>query len=289
MIKLKNWFELEQKDNETMLLKIEQQKQKKLINILELSLAIIILLFGIIILFYKKINRKNNELKKLHTVKDKLFSVISHDLRSPMNSLLSTLKVISSNMLDANTQNQTLNDISKSVDDTYGLIENLLHWSKNQMYGIVASPAYFNVQEEIVSVLNNLIETAAAKKITLNNYIGNQQVFTDKDMFSVVVRNLITNAIKYTPAGGNITLNAELSENKLIISIQDSGLGMSQDIQSKLFKLSDSSSQLGTNNEIGTGLGLVLCADFVKINGGEIGFYSKEGEGSTFYFSVYIK
>jgi len=97
------------------------------------------------------------------------------------------------------------------------------------------------------------------------------------------------NAIKYTPAEGKITIDSELSDNKLIISVKDTGTGMPQEVQDKLFKLSETRSQRGTNNESGTGLGLVLCADFVKINGGNIWFNSKQGEGSTFCFSVPVK
>jgi signal transduction histidine kinase len=286
--RIKNWHELEQKDIENELLQQEQQKQNRLILILAIAMGLIFVFLALSFYFYNKSSGKNKKLQQLHTVKDKLFSVISHDLRSPLSTLLSTLNLYSNNLLDTETQNQLLDDISKRVDDTFSLIENLLRWSKNQMQGIVPSPANFDIQEEAISVLNNLQNIATEKKITLRNYIGNHQVFADRDMFSVILRNLTMNAIKYTNSEGTITLNSELSDNKLIISVKDTGTGMSQDIQNKLFKLSETKSQRGTNNESGTGLGLVLCADFVKINGGDIWFTSKEGEGSTFYFSLPI-
>jgi len=135
----------------------------------------------------------------------------------------------------------------------------------------------------------SLQNIASAKQITLNNRIGNQEVYADRDMFAVVVRNLITNAIKYTSDGGNVTLNSELSGNMLVISVKDAGTGMTQEIQNSLFKLTETKSQRGTRNESGAGLGLVLCADFVKANGGSIWFASTQGEGSTFYFNIPVK
>jgi two-component system sensor histidine kinase/response regulator len=154
------------------------------------------------------------------------------------------------------------------------------------MHGMISSPDYFDVQNEIQSLIDSLQRIATSKMITLNNHIGQHQVYADRDMFSVVVRNLTTNAIKYTSAQGEITLASELKDNMLVISVKDTGTGMPQDVQDKLFKLAETKSKRGTNNESGTGLGLVLCDDFVKINGGNIWFTSKQGEGSTFFFSI---
>jgi two-component system sensor histidine kinase/response regulator len=144
----------------------------------------------------------------------------------------------------------------------------------------------FDVQEGSRVVTDSLQSIAAAKRITLSNRIEPQQIFADRDMFAVVVRNLTTNALKFTSADGEVTLASELNDDMLVISVKDTGTGMTQEVQNNLFKLSETKSQRGTNNESGTGLGLVLCADFVKANGGSIWFTSKQGEGSTFYFSV---
>jgi len=303
MARLKLWHEFDQKEIEKRILKQEYQKQRKQTITLAIALVIIFVLLALAIFFYRKIrennrelnemNRiiteKNSELEELHTVKDKLFSVVAHDLRNPMSALMSVLKLTHMNVLDAETQARMLKDVSKQVNNVYGLLDNLLRWAKSQMQGMVVSPVYFDVQKEIRTVESGLQEIAAAKMVALNNLAGNQEVYSDRDMFSVVVRNLATNALKYTSAGGEVTINSELLDSMLVVSVKDTGTGMPQEVQDKLFNLSETQSRRGTNNESGTGLGLVLCADFVKANGGNIWFSSVQDEGSTFFFSVPVK
>ena len=130
---------------------------------------------------------------------------------------------------------------------------------------------------------------ADAKKIVLITNVKKQEVYADRDMFSVVIRNLVSNAIKFTREDGEITIDSEISGNKLHISVIDTGTGMSPEVLDTLFTLTKTMSVLGTNNETGTGLGLLLCADFVKANGGKIWVSSKQGEGSKFSFSVPLK
>jgi signal transduction histidine kinase len=289
MARLRNWLEFEQKDNENMILLHEKQKQRKLIWILAVSQVLIFVLLGLSVFLYRKVASQNREMKELHGVKDKLFSVVAHDLRSPLSSLITMLKLVNENRLNADMQAQLMRDITNRVDSTFGLLDNLLRWAKSQMQGMIPAPVYFDAQEASFEVTNAIEGVAAGKKIVLNNRIEKQQIYADRDMFAVLVRNLTTNAIKYTPAEGYVTIASELKDNMLIISVKDTGTGMPPEVQDKLFKLSETKSQRGTNNESGTGLGLVLCADFVKINGGKIWFTSKEGEGSTFYFSVPVK
>ena len=285
---MKNWHELEQKDNENQILLQEHHKQHQLILVLATTLVMIFILFAMSVFYYRKIAEKNRELKELHGIKDKLFSVVAHDLRSPIGSLMSILKLANENILNADMQARLFREISNRVEDTYGLLDNLLRWARNQMQGIIPAPVYFDVQEASREVTDTLQSVAANKEIILDNNIGLQQVYTDRDMFAVIVRNLTMNAIKYTSANGEVTLNSYLSGNSLVVSVEDTGTGISEKIQNTLFKLSETSSQRGTNNENGAGLGLVLCDDFVRANGGNIWFHSKPGEGSTFYFSIPI-
>jgi len=280
-----------------------QQQEKKQMrrlywSLLGISLLLMVLLISIVLFFRQ--NRKlssisralssaNKELKELNFVKDKLFSVVAHDLRSPIVALMTLLKLVNANKMNTEKQAQLLKDVSIRVGNTFGLLDNLLRWAKSQMQGMSPSPKYFDVQEQSQAVTDTLQSFAGAKMITLNNHIEKHQVFADHDMFTVVIRNLTTNAIKYTSANGTITLESERSDNMLVISVKDTGTGMTQEVQNKLFKLSETHSQSGTENETGTGLGLVLCADFVKANGGNIWFTSKKGEGSTFFFSLPVK
>jgi len=287
--RMKNWYEIEQKDKKNHALQQEQDRQHKFILILMIALVMILTLLGFLVFFFKKTSEKNQELHKLHTVKDKLFSMVAHDLRSPMGALMSMLKLANRNMVDTETQAQLLKDISIRVDDTYNLLDNLLRWSKSQMSGIQPIPVCFDVRKGSLLVTDSLQGIADNKSIILDNRIGSQQVYADKDMFAVLVRNLTTNAIKYTSANGKVTLDSELSYHMLVISVKDTGTGMTEEVQNKLFNLSETKSQRGTNNESGTGLGLVLCADFVKANGGNIWFTSTQGEGSTFFFSIPVK
>ena len=249
-------------------------------------LAIIFILLVVSIFFYIKTVEKNRELHQLHTVKDKLFSIIAHDFRSPIASLISMLELAKMKMLDPEEQAEIFMNISKRVEDVYKLLDNLLKWAKSQMHGIVVSPVYFDAQDEVNEVLNGLQNVAEAKKISLNARVGKHEIFADRDMFSVIVRNLASNAIKFTFEGGEIIIDSEMSDNKLVISVKDKGTGMTPEVLNNLFKLTKTKSVRGTNNEAGTGLGLLLCSDFVKANGGEIWVNSKQDEGSTFSFSV---
>ena len=277
-----------------------QEEEKKQMNrlyfsLIGISLLLMVLLISIFLFFRQNrklsnisraLSQANSDLKEINVVKDKLFSVVAHDLRSPMVALMSLLKLVNTNKLDAEKQARLFKDVSIRVSNTFSLLDNLLRWAKSQMQGMILSPTIFDVQEQSLSVTDTLQSVAAAKKITLENRIEKHQVFADLDMFIVVVRNLTSNAIKYTSLNGTITLESELKDNMLTVSVKDTGTGMTQEVQDRLFKLSETKSQSGTNNETGTGLGLVLCADFVKANGGQIWFSSKQNEGSTFFFSL---
>ncbi|MCB1190604.1 MAG: PAS domain-containing sensor histidine kinase [Leptospiraceae bacterium] len=231
-------------------------------------------------------------LKKLNATKDKFFSIISHDLKSPFTSLVN----ISSFLIDNHSElspekiKYWANILYNSSKQTYVLLENLLLWSKLQSKKIAYTPIDFDIQWLIKDV-TMLYQTTSAisKQIELKIRIKSEdlKVFADKDMIQTVLRNLISNAIKFTPKGGVVTIFCKQKENdKILLSVSDTGVGISPERQSNLFKIEKTHSTLGTENEKGTGLGLILCKEFVAKNKGKIRVKSTIGKGSKFYFTL---
>jgi signal transduction histidine kinase len=231
------------------------------------------------------IEEQNASLSALNTTKDKFFSIIGHDVKGPINSLTSF-----SNLLINHTDSlskkeiQTLaTDLDKSLKNLYTLLENLLNWARSQTGNIELQPENIPVSilfEENIQLLN---QAASAKSINLReNTPEGLQCYADKNTLTTVIRNLISNAIKFTPEGGRITLSAEEWKDAVEISVTDTGVGMSEEVRQKLFKIDQKHSTLGTNKEKGTGLGLILCKEFTELNGGTISVTSTEGKGSTF-------
>ena len=234
----------------------------------------------------EEIREQMRQSEEMHKAKDKVFSVVSHDLRGSIANLISILRLIIECEEDTEIKTVLLKDATAQLEMNFEMLDNLLRWAKSQMHCIVAIPSLFDIQEKSRIVTDSLQNMAVNKQIKLINRIEKQQVDVDLDMFNVILRNLTTNALKYTSTTGEVILTSELKKKKLVISVKDTGTGMSSEVQEKLFKLSESNSKLGTHNEKGTGLGLVLCADFVKTIGGEIWFTTEHGKGSTFHFSI---
>lgn len=237
----------------------------------------------------EKIILQNKELQELNATKDKFFSIISHDLKGPLNSLTSFSGLLI-NYFDSLSKEeiQTLaKDLDKSLKNLFALLENLLEWSRSQTGAIEFKPEAFNLSELIQQNIDLLNAQARTKEITLE-YSNAQQVMVmaHKNSVTTVIRNLISNAIKFTPKGGTITLSATKSNEEALISVSDTGVGMSKEVIDKLFRIDAKHSTKGTADEKGTGLGLVLCKDFVEKNNGSIGVQSEEGKGSTFYFTL---
>lgn len=237
----------------------------------------------------EKIIQQNNELQELNATKDKFFSIISHDLKGPLNSL-SSFSGLLINYFDSLSKEeiQTLaKDLDKSLKNLFALLENLLEWSRSQTGAIEFKPEAFNLSELVQENIDLLNTQAHTKEITLH-YTNPQPVTVTahKNSVTTVIRNLISNAIKFTPKGGTITLSATQSNEEALISIADTGVGMSKEVIDKIFRIDAKHSTKGTANEKGTGLGLVLCKDFVEKNKGSIGVQSEEGKGSTFYFTL---
>jgi signal transduction histidine kinase len=233
------------------------------------------------------------KLQELNASKDKFFSIIAHDLKSPFNSMLGFSKILEDNFdnYDEENKKKFLEIVHKGLQDTYDLIENLLFWSRSQSGAMDFNPEKLNlylVYEETIELLK---QSAKNKLIKLSNQIPqNIYVNADKYMISTILRNLISNAIKFTPKNGEVSINAELKtykNNKYAeISIEDNGVGISKNTQSKLFVVGETTSSKGTENETGTGLGLILCKEFVDKHGEKIWVESEVGIGSKFFFTL---
>ena len=234
---------------------------------------------------------KNNEHKliELNATKDKFFSIIAHDLKSPFNSVIGFSEHLIELVRKRDYENIEVyaNIILQSSQRAMNLLTNLFEWAQSQSGRLDFNPEYF----EMISVINEQIrlfsDIAKGKSITISNLLTKElRINADKAMINTVLRNFISNAIKFTHPGGRITILAVDKQNELIVSVSDSGVGIPESRTDKLFSIDKSYSTPGTQNEKGTGLGLILCQEFIKIHNGKIWVESKVGTGSTFYFSI---
>lgn len=239
-------------------------------------------------LIKEEIEKKNIELRKLNASKDKFLGIIAHDLKNPIGNIwgLSNLLLIDKN-LNGKDKQQCIELINESILHTHRLLENLLDWARAQSKVISFSPSVHHANEMVENELEALRHLALKKCISIENNIpADIQIFTDQNMFETIIRNLVSNAIKFTHMNGKIRVDARLiqKENKDFaeLSVADNGVGMEPDKLSKLFKISENISTSGTSHEVGTGLGLLLCKEFMDIHNGNIQVTSKPDEGSIF-------
>ncbi len=237
-----------------------------------------------------KIQEQNDALKELNATKDRFFSIIAHDLKSPFIAILGFSDYLANNIEICSPHEIKLfaNNIHVSATQTYKLLENLLDWSKIQR-GLVKPDLQIHNLANMISEMQLLnAENAKSKSITLQNNVKNDiNIQCDVDMTKTILRNLISNAIKFTNENGVVTIDANSKEQFVEIRIQDNGIGIPAETIPHLFSIEKNTSTKGTANEIGTGLGLILCKELVENQGGEIWIESTEGEGSNFYFTVY--
>ena len=236
-----------------------------------------------------ELKKNESELKALNTTKDKLFSIIAHDLRGPIGTSADLLEVMIENFenFSSDEQLKMLEILKNSAKSTYTLLETLLNWSIIQTGSIVFKPDLFNLTKCISSIVENMIPTAFSKNISLL-FTPAEEIFTygDQNMIQTVFRNLIGNAIKYTFRGGTIEVKVDNQGSKTEISISDNGVGMDEETRKNLFILNKQNSKYGTENEKGTGLGLILCKEFIEKHGGHIRIESEKGKGSCFIFDI---
>lgn len=234
----------------------------------------------------EKLKIANEELMNLNNSKDKFFSIISHDLRGPIGNIANLFN----EMKVENLNHSIWNMFRVSIQSTYELVEDLLTWSRTQRNYIDFEPKNFSVLRVFKQVCHVLQSMAQQKNIELEIKNNEDEIFAFADVSSIktVIRNLVSNAIKFTYEGGKVILSASIVNDKVKISITDTGVGISLYKLAKIFQLGKKISSPGTNNEKGSGLGLQLCKEYVELNEGEIGVESDLNKGSTFWFTLPI-
>jgi PAS domain S-box-containing protein len=237
----------------------------------------------------EQLAKYQKQLIELNSTKDKLFSIIAHDLRSPFSAIIgfSELLYEKMNKIEYEEFKAYVENISSSAKQTLELLENLLNWAQAQTGQISFNPQILNMQDIILDVINSFGSSAALKSLTLNYSIPAQiVVFADQNMLKTVLHNLVSNAIKFSNQGGEIFIQSELYDSFVEITVSDEGIGMTEDSRNKLFDIDKVTTSKGTANEKGSGLGLILCKEFVEKNGGEIWVKSEIGKGSKFTFTI---
>jgi len=237
----------------------------------------------------KQVEERESQLTELNVTKDKLFSIIAHDLKSPFNSIIgfSDLLIKDLSSYDSEKVKGFLYIINTTSKHTLVLLDNLLDWVNLQTCKTIYKPEEQPLQPIILDTLKLLDSSAKIKNISLNLIQSSDiKVYADINMLQTIIRNLISNAIKFTNKGGKVDINVASNQTHVEITVSDNGIGMNEEMRNKLFNTNSNISTLGTANERGSGLGLILCKEFVEKQGGEIWIMSEEGKGSDFKFTI---
>ncbi len=288
LVAIQSNFELAKKEKENRLLKKESQLRLTERNYLfSISVLGIILIFVIFIRFRR--NKKlSEELKIANATKDKFFNIIAHDLRNPFNTSAAFVDLLISDYdkLSDDEKKEILREIKNSFGKNVSLLENLLEWSLLQRERIQFSPKDISLTKLINDVISSQIETARTKNVFLQSDLANIDCSCDENMLRTALRNLISNAIKFTQNKGSVKIKLYKSEDSIVIQVTDTGIGIEKVNIPKLFKIEEKYTTRGTNNEPGTGLGLILCKEFVELNGGTLTVESELNVGSTFTITL---
>lgn len=223
--------------------------------------------------------------------KDKLLAILAHDLKTPFHTLLGYSYLLLKDYSKYNTAKRVsiIQTLYENIKQTHDLLENILVWSQSQTGKIQYNPRNINITTILRENIGLFKATAMAKGVTIeyNSEINDLMIWADPEIIQTVVRNLLTNAIKFTPKNGKVSAGIkDVSNGQVVICICDNGIGIPFEIQDKLLSSNEGYTSAGTNNERGTGLGLILCKEFIEKSGGKLWFNSEPGEGSNFYFSL---
>jgi signal transduction histidine kinase/Flp pilus assembly protein TadD len=287
-------FELEKTQQEKHLMEAamfnKEKELSKASNIVKLQLIIVsvisIALLVTLVLLYK-LRKTVKERNKLNRVKDYLISIISHDYRGPLTSVKSSLMLFAFDDISAEEQKYILSVSANEISNTLNFLDNMLIWANAQLKGIKANKTYFILSSVIDANIELLTPQAKYKKISITTEgNANIEVFADRDMINIILRNLISNSIKFSNENGKIKIVTTFSEQKAVVHIIDEGVGIRKERIPLLFKFDEATPTYGTGNEKGIGLGLSLCKDFIEQNDGEIGVSSEFGSGSDFFITI---
>lgn len=237
-----------------------------------------------------KINEYIQELEETNAAKDKFFSIIAHDLKSPFSGFLNITKLLAEQLhsMTINDISELSSDLQESADTLYKLLENLLEWSRIQRKTIDFNPTTLNFYFIAKSNIDIQNELTKQKDLSLDIKVDkNLEIYADVSMINTIIRNLLSNAIKFTNKGGKIEIEAVKNESGNVqVFVRDNGIGIPEDNIDKLFKIDENISRPGTDGEPSSGLGLVLCKEFVEMHGGQISVDSTEGKGTSFNFTI---
>ncbi|KAB2838677.1 MAG: sensor histidine kinase, partial [Melioribacteraceae bacterium] len=281
-------YETKRKDSENEILKRANAVQRNyFIFSVVLALVIVIILYS----RYSYSKKAQKQLEELNATKDKLFSIIGHDLKNPFGTLINFSEMLMEDYLELTDEEKItyIHMINEASQTGHEILDNLLQWSKTQSGKLEFLPKKVELNEIVEANIALLKSAASHKGIEIFSAVnGGTEVFADKVMLKTVFRNLIGNAIKFSHKGGTIKIDSKSNGEFVEIVVSDNGVGMSKAAKEKLFNPTVFNSTAGTANEQGTGLGLLLCKEFVEKNGGKIWVESEEGKGSDFKFTIPI-
>ena len=282
-------YELTKNRTENEILKANIERQETQRNYIVIILLLIVIFTVVVLVKNRNIRHINKQRGNLLDTKDKLFHIIAHDVKNPFQTILSYSEILKEDWVDFSDEEKKtfVNDIHTASRNVYNLLENLLKWAQSQRDQIEIKPERTNINLEIDDAIGLFSEQAKSKNILLMNEIDSElNVSVDRYTLHTVIRNLTSNALKFTKPGGKVIISAELSGGELTITVADNGVGIPRKKLTQIFDEDRIVSTDGTNRERGTGLGLMLCKDFARKNGGSLSAESEEGEGTKFKFCI---
>jgi len=237
-----------------------------------------------------EIKKQNEQLQEINATKDKFFSIIAHDLRSPFQGFLGLTEMLTENISEFSIEEigKYLGELNKSTQNIYKLLQNLLDWAQLKKGSYDFVPKEISLSATVSANIEQINKRAIQKGITIMTEIPeDKKVFVDERMINSIFGNLLSNAVKFTREGGRVSIKAKTNSHGMVeIAVEDTGMGMPERMLNNLFKIGEKVGREGTDGELSTGLGLLLCKEFVEKHGGKIWAESEEGKGSIFYFTI---